>query len=78
MLLRVALATSLASALLTGCSGTDCEELAALRAERDAARSAYQKLTSSGSASEEQTTAADAELHALDARVFDLEQSCGR
>lgn len=68
----------LAAALLTGCSGTDCDELPALRAERDAARADYQELTSSGSATEEQTTAADEELHGLDARVFDLEQSCGR
>lgn len=78
MLLRVAVVIALSSALLTACSGTDCDELPALRAERDAARSAYQELTSSGSATEEQTTAADEELHGLDARVFDLEQSCGR
>ena len=74
MLLR----TALVAALLTGCSGTDCDELAGLRAERDAARTAYQELTSSGTATEEQTTRADEELHALDARVYDLEQSCDR
>lgn len=78
MLLRTAVTAAFASALLTGCSGTDCDELPALRAERDAARTAYQELTSSGSATEEQTTAADEELHALDAQVYDLEQSCGR
>lgn len=78
MLLRVAVVAALSSALLTGCSGTDCDELPGQRAERDAARAAYQELTASGSATEEQTTTADEELHALDARVFDLEQSCER
>lgn len=77
MLLRIAALAAVTTSLLTGCSGTDCDELPALRAERDAARVAYQELTS-GAATEEQTTAADEELHALDARVFDLEQSCGR
>ena len=78
MLLRTCLAVATTTALLTSCSGTDCDELPELRAERDAARAAYQELTSSGTATEEQTTAADEELHGLDARVFDLEQSCGR
>ena len=78
MLPRTALIAAVAAALLSGCSGTACDELPALRAERDAARADYQELTASGSATEEQTTAADEELHALDARVFDLEQSCER
>ena len=78
MLLRIAVVAAVSSALVTGCSGTDCDELEELRAERDAARAAYQELTSSGTATEEQTTAADEELHSLDARVFDLEQSCDR
>lgn len=69
---------ALATVLLPGCSGTDCDELDGLRAERDAARVAYQELTSSGNATEQQTTEADEELHALDARVYDLEQSCDR
>lgn len=78
VLLRIAALAAVTTALLTGCSGTDCDELPELLAERDAARAAYQDLTSSGSATEAQTTAADAELHALDARVYDLEQSCAR
>ena len=69
---------ALATVLLPGCSGTDCDELDGLRTERDAARVAYQELTSSGTATEAETTEADEELHALDARVYDLEQSCDR
>ena len=76
-MLRTTLA-ALVAVLATGCSGTDCDELPGLRAERDAARTAYQELTSSGTATEAQTTAADEELHDLDARVYDLEQSCAR
>ena len=52
MLLRTVI-LSLAAPLLIGCSGTDCDELDGLRAERDAARTAYQELTSSGSTSSE-------------------------
>lgn len=77
MPLRTALVVLVAT-VLVGCSGTDCDELVGLRAERDAARTAYQELTSSGTATEAQTTTADEDLHALDARVYDLEQSCDR
>ncbi len=61
--------------LLAGCAGSSCDDLPALRAERDAARQDYLEL-SSGGAGDKVTAAADEELHALDARVYDLERSC--
>jgi hypothetical protein len=75
---RVVAAAGLLPALLTGCAGTDCDQLAGLTEQRNAARAAYQELTSAGTATEAETTQADAELHALDARVYDLELSCAR
>jgi hypothetical protein len=66
----------LVAVLLGGCAGQPCGDLAGLRAERDEARAAYARLVEPGSAASELTAKADEDLHALDRRVFDLEQSC--
>lgn len=63
--------------LTTGCAGTSCQRLGALQAERDEARAQYLELVGSGTATAEQTSAADADVHNLDRRAFDLEQDCG-
>ena len=63
-----------AGAVLNGC-GSSCEELHGLTAERDAMRAAYLQLVRS-SASPEETERADDRLHAVEAQVFDLEQTC--
>ena len=60
---------------LPACSGTDCDALPGLQAEREQRRQAYLELASSG-ASPERTTEADGELHAFERRVHDLEQQC--
>ena len=62
--------------LLAGCSGQSCDGLDALRAERDAARQDYQELVGPGTVSPERAEEADDALHALERRVYDLEQSC--
>lgn len=64
-------------ALLPACSGASCGELPGLRAQRDAARQAYTALVRSGTATPQDTERADTDLHAVERRVYDLEQSCG-
>ena len=59
----------------TGCSGSDCDELPALQAEREERRAAYLELVRRG-ADDEETSRADEELHAFERRVYELEQSC--
>lgn len=76
-LLRALVAVGLA-ANLTACTGSSCDDLPALTAERDAARDAYAELIASGAATTQQTEEGDARTHALDRRVYDLEQSCQR
>ena len=66
----------LAVPLLAGCAGRSCDDLPALRADRDAARTAFTRLVEPGTAPPEVLVKADDDLHALDRRVFDLEQSC--
>ena len=61
---------------VTGCGGSSCDELAGLRAERDAARAAYADLLRSGTATPQDTEREDEAVHALDRRVYDLEQGC--
>lgn len=63
--------------LLAGCAGRSCDELPALRAERDAARQDYADLVSAGTAPPEVTAPADEELHEVERTVFDAEQACG-
>jgi len=70
------LAALLVAAFLAGCAGRPCGDLSALRTERDAARAAYTRLVEPGTASPEVTEQADTDLHALERRVYDLEQSC--
>ncbi len=74
-LLQRLLVLGLAVPLVAGCAGRSCGDLPELRAERDAARKAYVELTA-GSAAAYVTEQADEELHALEGRVYDLEQSC--
>jgi hypothetical protein len=73
---RVVLAAALLAAA-PGCAGRSCDDLPSLRAERDRAREAYLALARSD-ASPAQTEQADADLHALERRVHDVEQDCGR
>jgi uncharacterized protein involved in exopolysaccharide biosynthesis len=75
MALRLAV-TALVAAVTAGCSGQTCDELPSLREERDQARAAYLELAQSGGASPAETEQADAELHALERRVFEIEQDC--
>ena len=63
---------------LTGCSGRSCDGLPALQAEREQRRTAYLELARSGTATPDETAAADDRLHAFERRVFELEQSCAR
>ena len=56
--------------------GQPCEDLPALRAERDEARADYLQLVRSATVSPDETEEADGELHALERRVYDLEQGC--
>ena len=65
-----------AVSLSAGCSGRSCDELAGLQAERTAQRAAYLELAQSGTASPDETTRADAELHAFEQRVLEVEQDC--
>ena len=75
--IAAALVAALAGSSIAGCSGTSCDDLDALRAEREQRRAAYLALAAS-SASPEETGAADAELHAFERRVYDLENSCAQ
>ena len=61
---------------LSACSGSSCDALPDLRAERDAARAAYGELLRTGTAGPEETELADEGVHALDRQVYDLEQTC--
>ena len=70
------LLASLAVALLTGCSGQSCDGLAAMQAERDAARTAYVELVRTRPTAPGATEQADEDLHQLEDRVLQLEQSC--
>ena len=72
---RRVLLAALASVPLAGCAGASCGDLPALRAERDEARAAYGRLIAEP-APAEVTEQADADVHALDRRVFDVEQAC--
>ena len=75
--LRPLLIALLAAApLITGCAGRSCDDLPALRAERDQARAGYGQLTAPGTAPPEITEQADADVHVLDRQVYDTEQAC--
>ncbi|HWG94895.1 MAG TPA: hypothetical protein VNU66_11775 [Mycobacteriales bacterium] len=74
--MRVLAPALLAAALLSGCAGTSCDELDALREERDRERAGFLALVRSG-ASGDEVAAVDDRVHVLEARVADLEQSCG-
>jgi hypothetical protein len=67
---------ALPAVLLAGCSGQSCEDLPALHAERDEARAAYLELARSATVSPDETEEADGALHALERRVYDIEQGC--
>jgi len=75
--IRPALVATVA-ALLTGCSGQPCDDLAALQAEREQRRAEQQRLVDERTATDDEIAAADDRLHAFERRVFELEQSCDR
>ena len=75
-MLRPVVLLAVTASLLTGCSGRSCDELPALRAERDAARQAYAELTADGTAPPEVPGPADEDLHAIERQVLDAEQRC--
>ena len=61
---------------LAGCGDGTCDDLARMQAERETARAAYLELARSGTATAEETGRADEELHALERKVYDVEQQC--
>ncbi|MCU1674278.1 MAG: hypothetical protein JWN77_2391 [Frankiales bacterium] len=65
----------LAGLLLTGCSGSSCDELAGLTQERDAARARYAELVAQQVTGERLDEAHDV-MHGLDQQVYDLDQDC--
>ena len=71
---RLVIAALALSPLLAGCAGQPCEDLPRLLAERDAARQDYAELVVDGTAPPEVTGPADDALHAVERRVYDLEQ----
>lgn len=71
--LLAAVAVALA---LPACSGSSCQALPDLRAERDAARTAYDALLRTGTAGPQESEQADEDVHLLDRQVYDLEQTC--
>ena len=75
MLVRVLLPLLLGS-LLTGCGDGSCDDLPRMQAEREAARAAYLELARSGTVGPAETAQADDDLHALERRVYDVEQQC--
>lgn len=76
MLTRI-VPVALVAGLLSSCSGTSCDELPALQAERAAEQAEYQELVQSGAPPDE-TGPADDALHQLEQRVYELEQSCAK
>lgn len=74
--MRLLLVPPLVAGLLAGCSGTPCGALPALQAERQQERAAYAELVRPGTAPADVTERADEELHALERRVYDIEQEC--
>jgi hypothetical protein len=77
VLLRVVLAAAV-GLLAAGCSGQSCDRLGPLQADRDEARAAYQSLVAAGSADSDELLAAHDQLHELEQRAHELEQSCER
>jgi hypothetical protein len=77
VLLRVVLAAVVA-VLATGCSSRSCDQLAPLQAERDEARAAYSALVATGQADPDELLAVHDDLHELEQRTYELEQSCER
>lgn len=73
--LTAGLLSVLAVATASGCSGTSCDQLPALQAEREERRAAYLELAR-GDAGPEQTGRADEELHAFERQVYEIEQAC--
>ena len=73
---RATVVGALLTLALTGCSGASCDELPALTAERDAARADYLVRAQASGGDADELGAADDAVHELDARVYDLEQSC--
>ena len=79
MTARRLLGPLLVAVLTAGCSGSSCDDLAALTAERDEARAAFAEVTKrieAGSATDDELDAAHDVMHDLDTRVHDLAQSC--
>lgn len=73
--MRLALASA-AVLLLAGCSDSSCDELPGLVQERDGLRAAYAQVAAEQGDGEEVDAAHD-RMHAVEERVFDLEQACG-
>ena len=80
MTLRRLVPLLLAAAVLTGCSsGQGCGDLPKVTAERDAAREQWRLVLSAaraGTATDADVSEAHDRMHALDARAYDLRQSC--
>jgi hypothetical protein len=62
--------------LLPACGDGACGDLPRMQAERETARADYLELARSGTASAEETGKADDALHALERKVYDVEQQC--
>ena len=66
---------ALAGLLLTGCSGSSCDDLAGLTSQRDAARATYDDLVGDKVSGKRLDEAHDA-MHALDQQVAALKREC--
>ena len=69
----------LAAVVVTGCTGDGCGDLPGVTAERDAAREQWRLVLSAaraGTATDADVSEAHDRMHALDARAYDLRQSC--